>query len=106
MLCRVLVLRRIAAAHLAAYHALPQVNPSVSQFDALAAHSRGLFHMLNLIQVRALFHMFPLKLGQGAVDLVDGNRPFAHSRSHAFHIPRANVAHRKHARKARFQHLW
>jgi hypothetical protein len=58
VLCRVLVLRRIAAAHLAAYHALPQVNPSVSQFDALAALSRGRFHVLDLIQVRALLHMY------------------------------------------------
>jgi hypothetical protein len=58
VLCCVLVLRRIAAAHLAAYQALPQVNPSVSQFDALAANSRWRLYMFNLIQVRALFHIY------------------------------------------------
>jgi hypothetical protein len=57
VLCRVLVLGRIAAAYMAAYHALSQVNPSVPQFDALAAHPLGRFHVLNLIQVRALFHL-------------------------------------------------
>ena len=36
---------------------------------------------------------------------MDGNRAFAHSRGDALHIPRANVADRKHAGKARFQHL-
>jgi hypothetical protein len=53
---RVLVLRGIAAADVAAYQALPQVNPLVSQFYALAADSSWLFHGFNLIQVRALFH--------------------------------------------------
>jgi hypothetical protein len=58
VLCRMLVLRGIAAAHLPTYHALPQVNPSVSQFDALAAHSLGRFHVFNLVQVGALSHMY------------------------------------------------
>jgi hypothetical protein len=58
VLCRVLVLRGIAAAHLAADQALSQVNPSVSKFVALAAYSFGRFHGFNLIHVRALFHMY------------------------------------------------
>jgi hypothetical protein len=58
VLCGVLVFRGIAAAHLAAYQALPQVNPSVSQFMALAAYSLGRFHVFNLIHVLALFHMY------------------------------------------------
>ena len=37
---------------------------------------------------------------------VDGNRSFAHSRGHSLYIARANIPHRKHAGKARFQHLW
>jgi len=60
VLCRMLVLRRIAAAHMAAYHALSQVNPSVPHFDALDTRARGWFHMLNLTQVGALFHMYSL----------------------------------------------
>jgi hypothetical protein len=56
VLGRVLVFRRIAASHLPAYHALPQVNPFVSQFYAFPAHACGPFHVLNLIQVCALFH--------------------------------------------------
>src|SRR5271163_4157438 len=40
------------------------------------------------------------------MDKVDGNRSFADSRGHALHITRANIANRKHAWKARFQHLW
>jgi len=50
--------------------------------------------------------VWELTLRQGAVDKVDGNRSFADSRGHALHITGANIANRKHVRKARFQHLW
>jgi hypothetical protein len=50
----VLVFRAIAAAHVAAAQAEPQMDPSVSHFEAfLAAITAGL-HFVDLIQVRAL----------------------------------------------------
>jgi hypothetical protein len=44
------------------------------------------------------------KLRQGAVDQVDGDGSFAHSRGNAFHIAGANIAHGKHTRKTGLQH--
>src|SRR6266478_4466403 len=46
-----------------------------------------------------------LLLRQGSVDKVNGNGAFSHSGCYSLHIPGANIAYRKHARKARLQHL-
>jgi hypothetical protein len=53
MLGGVLVLRGIAAAHVAADLAKPQVHPSVAHFDALLADMNLGFEVANLIGVRA-----------------------------------------------------
>jgi hypothetical protein len=56
----VFVLRRVAATHVAAYHAHAEMYPSVSHFDALRADvdvSRGEF---DLVQVLAFLRHFDL----------------------------------------------
>jgi hypothetical protein len=58
------VLRRIAAAHLPAYHAHPQVNPFIANLDAIFTDMRVGGRNLNLIQMLALrsHFQFPPKL--------------------------------------------
>jgi hypothetical protein len=51
MLCRVFVLRRIAATHMAAYHAHPQMNPRVVHFQTLFAAVRVRLHILDLVDM-------------------------------------------------------
>src|SRR5579884_2525738 len=56
MLGRVLVFGRIAAAHMTADHAQPQVDPGVADFQALLAPAGMRVHIADLIHVRAAFH--------------------------------------------------
>jgi hypothetical protein len=49
----VFVLRRIAASHIPAHHAHPQVNPGVAKFDALFTDVRAGSRDFDLIQVLA-----------------------------------------------------
>ena len=53
---RMLVLRGIAASHLAIGHAHTQVNPGVTKLETLLAASRQRFNVVNLIKMRALRH--------------------------------------------------
>jgi hypothetical protein len=57
----VLVLRRIAAADMAANHTEPQVNPSIAGFQALLATVRMRLDVSNLVRVGTGFHAFPSK---------------------------------------------
>jgi hypothetical protein len=52
MLRRMFVLRRIAATHMAAYHAQTQVNPGVVHFQTLLAAVRMRLHILDLVDMR------------------------------------------------------
>jgi len=56
MLGGVLVLRRIAAAHVPARQAQAQMNPAIAKFDTLLAHMRVRGFDLDLIEVSALTH--------------------------------------------------
>jgi hypothetical protein len=62
----VFVLRRIAASHIPADHAHPQVNPDVAEFHALFTHVGIGSPELDLIQVLAfLSHLIPLVILSG-----------------------------------------
>jgi hypothetical protein len=50
------ILRRITASHMPAHSAQTEMNPSVSHLKALLASMRIGLHMLDLINVRTLFH--------------------------------------------------
>jgi hypothetical protein len=50
----VLVLRGVAASHLPIGHAHPQMDPGVTELDALLAARRRRRHVVDLIKVRAL----------------------------------------------------
>ncbi len=52
----VLVLRRIATAHVPAFHAQAQVHPAVALFQALFADMRIRARDFNLIEMRTVSH--------------------------------------------------
>jgi hypothetical protein len=54
MLGSMLILRRIAATHLPANHAQPQMHPSIANLQAFLATLGMRLHILNLIHVRTL----------------------------------------------------
>ena len=56
VLRRVFILRRVAAAHVTAGHAKPQVHPDVAQLETLFAAPCVGFDILNLIGVCAWIH--------------------------------------------------
>jgi hypothetical protein len=62
MLRSVFVLRRIAAAHLPAHHAHPQVNPGVTHFHAFFTDVYVGGRDLDLIQVLAFLRHFRLPI--------------------------------------------
>jgi hypothetical protein len=54
VLGRMLILARVAATHVAAHEALPEVHPGIADSQAiLATLSRGL-HVVDLVEVRAV----------------------------------------------------
>jgi hypothetical protein len=58
----VLVLRRIAATHMATDHAQAKMNPGVADFQAVLTSASMRFDVLDLTGVRAFFHpMTPLR---------------------------------------------
>jgi hypothetical protein len=57
MLGGVLILRRVAAADVAAFQTQAQVNPGVAHFQAFLAAVRVRFHRTDLIEVRASWHL-------------------------------------------------
>ena len=56
MLCRVLVLRRIATTDVAAAHAQPEVDPGVAHFKTLFTTMAVRFDILDLVRVSTTFH--------------------------------------------------
>ena len=64
----VLVLGRIAATHMAANEAKPEMDPLISGFEALLAAAGVRLHIPNLVQVLTLFHVFAFP------DLLNGIR--------------------------------
>src|SRR5690348_2363007 len=58
MLAGMFVARRVAAAHVPAGHAQPQMEPPIARLHAFLAPGRvGLYVFMNLIQMSAHFHM-------------------------------------------------
>src|SRR6266536_2705154 len=55
MLGRVLVLRRVAAPHVATGHAEPEVNPAITDAQAIFATGRTRLDGANLIEVRTIY---------------------------------------------------
>lgn len=53
---RVFIFRRVAAAHVPAREAQPQVHPGIAHFEALFATARVRLHRPNLIQMCASCH--------------------------------------------------
>src|SRR5208282_4277245 len=62
VLRRMLVLRGVAAAHIAAGQAESQMNPSVAQFEAFGASGALRLHVSNLAHMGAFFHRLGLWL--------------------------------------------
>ncbi len=63
MLGRVLILRRIAAANMAAFQAQAEMNPHVPAFQAfLAAFRRARFYVVYVVKMRTGIHFFILQL--------------------------------------------
>jgi hypothetical protein len=56
---RVPVLGGVAAADMAAFHAEAQVDPGVTQLQALFAAAGVRLDILNLVEMRAALHRFP-----------------------------------------------
>lgn len=93
----VLILRGIAAAHLAALQAHSQMHPGVAGLDALFADVLVCPDDFDLIEMRTLRHRLPLILGfylnkklqfgQRVVHQVHRNSAFPYSRRHPLYIP-------------------